>query len=139
MSYDVLWKFSRMSEYKDVRDSESRISKWITLGCPLGEAGVKANLYDAGERAFDGGTDQHPKDIIRSWENIAAVDDFISHDSTMRDDYKAMKKYGFLEEIRDQKIYNCWSHNGKANPHKFYGYLAHPTVASIITNWAVKV
>ena len=135
VAYDVLWKFSRMSEYDDVRQGDNRVNKWITLGCPLGEAGVKANLYDASERTFKESTDKHPYKIIGDWENIAAVDDFISHDSTMKDDYKLMTKFSHLNKIRDQKIYNCWAMDGKANPHKFYGYLANPTTAKIIADW----
>lgn len=135
VSYDVLWKFSRMSEYSDLRSNGNRVTKWVTLGCPLGEAGVKANLYDANERDFDGGTDKHPYKIIKDWENVAAVDDFISHDAKMKDDYKAMVKHDHLDSIRDTRIYNCWAKDGTANPHKFYGYLANPATAKIIADW----
>ncbi|MEL7403320.1 MAG: hypothetical protein AAGJ89_07750, partial [Pseudomonadota bacterium] len=89
VSYDVLWKFSRMSEYRDVRENGNRVARWVTLGCPLGEAGVKANLYDSNEREQQDGTDKHPKGIIDQWENFAAFDDFISHDPTMKDDFRA--------------------------------------------------
>lgn len=135
VAYDVLWKFSRMSEYEDVRKDGNRVSKWITLGCPLGEAGVKANLYDANERTFDDSTDKHPYKIIDEWENIAAVDDFISHDATMKNDYRLMTKFDHLNSIKDQSIYNCWAMDGAANPHKFYGYLANPATAKLIANW----
>ncbi|MFD1160477.1 hypothetical protein [Roseovarius aestuarii] len=135
VAYDVLWKFSRMSEYADVRENGNRISQWLTLGCPLGEAGVKANLYDGHERAHDDGTDKHPKNIVKHWHNTAAVDDFISHDTTMKDDYKAMTKFDYVDSITDKRIYNCYAMGGKANPHKFYGYLAHPIVANDVASW----
>ncbi|WP_425092804.1 hypothetical protein [Tropicimonas sp. S265A] len=135
VAYDVLWKFSRMSEYRDVRAGGNRIANWITLGCPLGEAGVKAYLYDANERAYEGGTDKHPKHIVRRWENIAARDDFISHDATMRGDYRDMTRFGYVDSIRDQRIYNCWTKDGTSNPHKFYGYLVNPVTARVITDW----
>lgn len=135
VAYDVLWKFSRMSEYDDVRDNGNRVRLWLTLGCPLGEAGVKANLYDAAERAHTNGTDKHPKHIVGDWANVAAVDDFISHDATMKGDYGDMLKFGYIDSIRDQKIYNCWSKDGKANAHKFYGYLVHPVVAAHVVKW----
>lgn len=135
VSYDVLWKFSRMSEYRDVQETGNRVSRWITLGCPLGEAGVKANLYDAAERSFKGGTDKHPDGIVREWDNIAAVDDFISHDSSMRDDYRDMLKFGHIDAIRDHKIYNYWAMDGTANPHKFYGYLVNQRTAAMIADW----
>jgi len=47
VSYDVLWKFSRMSEYREVRDH--KVSLWLTLGSPLGDAWVQDNLYDSDE------------------------------------------------------------------------------------------
>ena len=134
VAYDVLWKFSRMSEYRAIQDKKTRV-KWITLGCPLGEAGVKANLYDANERDVPGGTDKHPRGIIKDWHNVAAVDDFISHDSTMRGDYKAMTKFGYLDSITDRRIYNCYAESGTSNPHKFYGYLMNGACTELIADW----
>jgi post-segregation antitoxin (ccd killing protein) len=84
VSYDVLWKFSRMSEYADVQAGRPKVNLWLTLGCPLGEAGVKNNLYDGNER----NRDKYPQNIIKDWVNIAARDDFIAHDSTMKGDYR---------------------------------------------------
>lgn len=135
VAYDVLWKFSRMSEYKDVQKAENPVSLFLTLGSPLGEAGVKANLYDAHERNYPGGTYKYPKNIISRWHNVAAYDDFISHDPSLKDDFRAMLKHKFLEEIKDHRIHNCWAFEGKANPHKFYGYLANPGTAGLIAEW----
>lgn len=135
VAYDVLWKFSRMSEYRDVRQNGNRIANWIALGSPLGEAGVKANLYDADERAHKDGTDKHPKEIVGHWHNIAAIDDFISHDATMRDDYRDMLRFDYVDSIKDHQIYNCWAMDGKSNPHNFYGYLVHPKTAGLIADW----
>lgn len=135
VSYDVLWKFSRMSEYKDVQNAANPVSLWLTLGSPLGEAGVKANLYDANERTHRDETDKYPKDIIEMWQNVAAYDDFISHDPTMRDDFRAMMKFRLLKNIKDHRIHNCWAFEGEANPHKFYGYLVNPKTAGLIADW----
>jgi len=131
ISYDVLWKFSRMSEYRDVMQSENPVTKWITLGSPLGEPGVRKNLYDADERE-DG---MYPTGIIKDWVNMSAVDDFICHDMTVKDDFKNMKKRGHVGDIRDVKLYNFWLGATHTNPHKFYGYLDNPTVAREIASW----
>lgn len=131
VSYDVLWKFSRMSEYAEVQTSGNRVNLWMTLGCPLGEAGVKRNLYDGDERDLD----KHPENIIRDWVNVAAKDDFVAHDSTMKNDYRAMLSNGYLDTITDKKIYNCFAYKERSNPHKFYGYLAHDYVGKRITDW----
>lgn len=134
VAYDVLWKFSRMSEYRAVQETGNKV-RWITLGCPLGEAGVKANLYDANERGFPGGTDKHPKDIVDFWHNVAAVDDFISHDSTMKGDYRLMKSFGYVQDIKDRRIYNCYAENGTSNPHKLYGYLMNAACTGLVADW----
>ena len=135
VAYDVLWKFSQMSEYREFQTGAPGISLWLTLGCPLGEAGVKANLYDANERE-DG---RFPKKIVKNWVNIAAVDDFIAHDVDMRNDFSAMlpgkRGYGYVRSIKDKRIYNCWTHEGKSNPHKLYGYLVNHDVARELANW----
>ncbi len=135
VAYDVLWKYSRMSEYSDLRAGGAKVNRWVTMGCPLGEAGVKANLYDANEYNYRGGTDKHPKNIVGDWLNVAAVDDFIAHDATMKNDYSAMLKHDYVNSITDRRIYNCFTINGTSNPHKLYGYLANPACAATIADW----
>ena len=131
IAYDVLWKFSQMSEYEHLRRHNPSITNWLTLGCPFGEVGVRGNLYDAKEHA--GG--RFPKSIVKHWNNIAAYDDFIAHNPTMADDYAEMLQYGYVETITDKRIYNCWVHDGKSNPHKLYGYLANPVVGFELAQW----
>lgn len=133
VSYDVLWKFSQMSEYHDVRKSGYKVSKWLTLGCPLGEPGVRKNLYDANEDE-DG---KYPRHIIRDWVNIAARDDFVCHDEAIRDDFKPMLKKGYVESIKDinRGVHTFWKGQQGTNPHKLYGYLDHPKVAKQIASW----
>lgn len=135
VSYDVLWKFSQMSEYREIQEKKGRVKLWLTLGCPLGEPGVRKNLYDSDER--DGG--KYPKDIISDWVNIAAVDDFVAHDRDVADDFSEMReKYRYLESIKDERIYNFWVGTSGTNPHKFYGYLDHPRVATQIADWMLS-
>lgn len=131
VAYDVLWKFSQMSEYENLQRKTPNVSKWLSLGCPLGEAGVRANLYDAREHA--GG--RFPKAIVKDWVNISAYDDFIAHDPTMADDFAEMLQYGYVDSITDMRMYNCWVHYNTSNPHKLYGYLANQVVATEIANW----
>jgi hypothetical protein len=133
VSYDVLWKFSQMSEYRDVQASGNKVSKWLTLGNPLGEPGVRKNLYDAKE----GSDGKYPRHIIKDWVNIAAKDDFVSHDEDVRDDFKSMLKKGYVESIKDMHrgIYTFWKGQNGTNPHKLYGYLDNPKVAQQIADW----
>lgn len=132
VTYDVLWKFSQMSEYRDVQDAGTRVNLWLTLGNPLGEPGVRRNLYDASE----GEDGKYPKHIIGDWVNIPARDDFVSHDSTVADDFRQMKALRYLRTLRDLPyIHNFWFGTSGTNPHKFYGYLDNPTVARRIAGW----
>lgn len=134
VSYDVLWKLSQMSEYKDIQACGNEISDWITIGNPLGEPGVRKNLYDAKER--DDG--KYPKHIIKRWLNIPARDDFVSHDNTIEDDFREMGPNGYnhVKIIEDHpKVYTFWSTEKGTNPHKLYGYLDNKIVAEKIAKW----
>ncbi len=130
VSYDVLWKFSRMSEYKDLWNK--KISLWMTLGNPLGEPAVKESLYDSNE-PNDG---MYPKNIIH-WLNISAKDDFVAHDGDVHDDFSQMLSRNLIQSIEDApKICTFWEdHIGQCNPHKLYGYLNHPKVAERLIEW----
>lgn len=130
VAYDVLWKFSRMSEYKHLWDK--RVNVWLTIGNPLGEPFVSKGLYDSDE-PFDG---KFPRNI-KKWINVNAVDDYIAHDTTIADDFSPMMKEGLIEHIKDEPtIYNFWKdHNGRCNPHNLFGYLNHPDVSAHIAKW----
>jgi hypothetical protein len=128
-TYDVLWKFSQMSEYELIHDR--RVTLWVTLGSPLGEPAVRESLYDA-HQPEDG---RFPRNILR-WINVAAHDDFIAHDGTAEDDFRRMKAHGC--RIADlPRIYTFWVGSSGSNPHKFYGYLDHPIVAQQIAAWVL--
>lgn len=106
------------------------MSRWITLGNPLGEPGVRDNLYDAAD-ADDG---RYPNHIVDRWINVAAHDDFVAHDEDIANDFKAMTDRRLIGSIDDRRIYNFWVGTAGSNPHKFYGYLDHPDVAKDIAN-----
>ena len=130
VAYDVLWKFSRLSEYRRLREKE--VSLWLTLGNPLGDPGVRHNLYDAHEPDES----KFPEGIIDTWVNISAHDDFICHDSDIADDFREMRRRDHVRRIIDRdKIYTFWEGSGGANPHKLYAYLNHPDVGAEIARW----
>jgi hypothetical protein len=139
VSYDVLWKYSRMSEYEGIRNR--KISSWITLGNPLGEPGVQENLYDAKVDA----SGRFPTNI-EHWTNIAAHDDFVAHDEDMADDFAEMLRpreicgtsRPLVKSITDSRMYNFWAGDAGSNPHKLYGYLDNPHVAQEIARWVLS-
>ena len=67
--------------------------------------------------------------------HVAAVGDYISHDPTVRDDYRTMLEHGLLDSIEDHRIYNLAVRFGRSNPHHGVGYLIHPTVTACIGDW----
>lgn len=138
VAYDVFWKISHESEYRDTRAADNPIQNWVTIGCPLGEPGVRKNLRD-GHRRDD---DRFPRNEFLHWHNFHAEDDFIAHKSSMKRAFGKMVKYGHTASITDRKIYNCWVYNDVAtgnlisNPHDFYGYLMHEKISTQISDWA---
>ena len=138
VAYDVFWKLSHESEYQDVRKKNNPVAKWVTIGCPLAEPGVRKNLRD-GHRRND---DKYPRNAFVDWKNIWAQDDFISHKSSMSKNFRQMKQNNYTGSIKDKRIYNCWiysdSSSGKliSNPHDLYGYLINRNVGAEISAWA---
>ena len=127
VAYDTFWKFSRMGEYRAYFNK--KIDLFVTLGSPLADETVKRHLRGAGatnERRYPGN--------VKEWVNVAAEDDYISHDQRVRNDYKDMRKLG--SRIRDtRRIYNLAVRYGDSNPHSSLGYLTHPTVVKLISDW----
>ncbi|MEZ6002857.1 MAG: hypothetical protein R3F33_01610 [Planctomycetota bacterium] len=133
VAYDVLWRISRMPEYQLAADPPpALVDLWLTLGNPLGEPGVRANLLDAKELPDD----RFPRRILHNWINLSAEDDYIAHDKTVADDYREMLELGYLHRLVDRPpIYNFWVQGKRSNPHKLYGYLDHPAVGGEIARW----
>lgn len=130
IAYDNLWKLSHYAEHRDVVETGHKLTRWITLGCPLGNPTIQKNLK--GQRAS--GARRYPSNI-REWINIAAVGDHIAHDRTVRDDYRGMLEHGLIESIEDHRIFNLAIRHGRSNPHHGAGYLIHPTVIERIADW----
>lgn len=139
VAYDVFWKYSFRSEYEERRGEEANpVKLWLTLGCPLGEIGIRRNLLDA--VALE--EEKYPRNQFLDWINVHAEDDFIAHVPNMRSSFSAMRAKGYCRSITDRKIYNCWHYRDAAggqlvaNPHDLYGYLMNQDTAKIIAGWA---
>ena len=123
IAYDVLWKFSYLSEHKSIRSH--KLSHFVTLGSPLGNPTVQARLKGGRLK----GRRRYPTNIS-VWANVAAEDDYICHDETLKDDFRSMQT-----EIQDFRIYNLAVKDGKAHQHHGTGYLVHPDVAKLVKDW----
>jgi hypothetical protein len=129
VTYDALWQLSNDPQYKDLLAGQ-KIDLWLTLGAPIADNTVVRRLLGADKS----GADRYPSNIV-SWHNVSAEDDYMSHDNTVADDFKAMLKHKQISTIRDYRIYNLAVRYGKSNPHSSVGYLIHPRVAQIIASW----
>ena len=133
ISYDVLWKFSHYGEYRRLRARVPKPISFITLGSPLGDETVKRHLKGA-----DSGVSRRYPLLIRYWDNVSAVDDYVAHDETLSDDYRKMKRLPSVASINDHQIYNLAVRDGKSNPHHGIGYIIHPTVIRLIARWLIR-
>lgn len=124
ISYDVLWKFSYYGEYKDIRDK--KLHTWITMGSPLSDETIKSKLKGAKAKAER----KYPTNV-GEWYNVAAKDDYLSHDPKLKNDFKDMK----TDLIEDISVYNLSVRKSKSNPHHASGYLVTPEVVKLIASW----
>ena len=129
VAYDALWQLSHEPEYREAFDG-LKLDLWVTLGAPLGDGMVRRQLLGAG----GSGRERFPTNVL-AWHNVSAEDDYMSHDNTVADDFKAMLSQRQISSIRDYRIYNMAIRYGKSNPHNVLGYLVHPRVTKIIADW----
>lgn len=139
VAYDEFWKYSHTSEYEGAKQKGRPVSLFLTIGCPLGEEGVRRNLLDG---RYPNIKDKYPRDQMTDWRNFHAEDDYVARAESMRSAFAIMRKEGWVKDITDSRIYNCWSyvdkHTGRrvSNPHDLYGYLMHQDIGSAIADWA---
>ena len=131
VTYDNLWKFSHYGEYRHEFGAKKKVDTLVTLGSPLGDGNVKKHLKGSKSR----GAKRYPTNL-KYWVNFAAEDDYISHDSTLEDDYREMFNCNLLNKpIDDRKIYSLNVRQGEANPHSSIGYLIHPEMSQLVYEW----
>ncbi len=129
VAYDILWQLSHDARWS-ADYSGRKIDTWLTVGSPLGDSMVRRRLLGAKEK----NRKRYPYNVV-AWHNVSAEDDYLCHDNTCADDYKPMLKQRLVSSIRDYRIYNLAVRYGKSNPHSSLGYLIHPRVTSILTDW----
>lgn len=129
ITWDALWQLSHEEQYAEPCRNQ-KVDLWITLGSPLGDTMVQKQLLGAGES----GRTRFPANVI-AWHNVSAEDDYLSHDNTVSDDFSGMLSQRQISSIRDYRVYNLAIRYGRSNPHNVLGYLIHPRVARIMTDW----
>jgi len=128
VTWDVLWELTHVPDH--ARPANEKIDTWLTLGAPLGDTTVRKRLAGCGEK----GRRRYPGNVV-TWHNVSAEDDWLSHDNTLADDFRAMLKQRQVSAIRDYRVYNLAVRYGRSDPHCALGYLVHPRVAQIVGDW----
>ena len=132
VAYDALWQLSHDAAYAP-QYADAKIDILLTLGSPLGDTMVRKQLLGANRL----GRERYPTNVL-AWHNVSAEDDYVCHDRTVADDFKAMLKQRQVSSIRDYRIYNLAVRYGRSNPHSSIGYLIHPRVTKIVVDWLTQ-
>ena len=119
IAYDVLRELGK--------NSQNRISDFITIGSPLGLPHVKGKILEEAENDGRDVEVRTPTMVKRRWVNFADKRDPVAMDERLRDDYAANKSGVRVEDDLVSNTYHI-EVNGKdtKNHHKSYGYLRTP-------------
>lgn len=126
-AYDVFCELNHSAQSTATR----KVRNWVTLGAPLADNYVRSRL---GKAAGSTAESTYPNTLV-NWFNIAAEDDFICHDETVANDFSAMLKNHVISRIEDFNIYNLAVRFGRSNPHNSTGYLIHPRLIKLLSDW----
>ena len=109
---------------------EAKINTFVTLGSPLGLPVIIAKI--AAERNLklpDPVKLKTPPSVQKNWYNFSDLEDKIALIYNLTHNYDA-NKIGV--KVRNFVVDNDYSINGKANPHKSFGYLRAPELSKVI-------
>lgn len=123
IAFDVLTKLTE----------EISINTFVTIGSPLGLPVIGARIF-AEQKKINPSLKKPvvPNSVSSRWYNLSDNLDKIALDHTLNDDFNA-NNHGI--KAKDFFVYNNYEINGKPNPHKSYGYLRTPELASIINKF----
>lgn len=125
IAYEALWQLTHVDE------QPVGVDLFLTLGSPLGMNYVQRRLLGLRD-----GAGSYPSGVKR-WINVSAVGDLVSVDECVADDFAPMVEQGLTERIEDfhRDVYTAFRNADGLNPHRSYGYLAHPTVGGAVAGW----
>ena len=121
IAYDVLRDLGQ-------EDPEFRVHHFVTIGSPLGIAGVKGRISKERDDAV-----RTPTVISEKWKNYADKADPVAVDAHLRDDFGSNKR-GI--RVEDDLVSNDYvALDGKRKPHKSFGYLRTPELSDQIKDF----
>lgn len=120
IAYDVLALFA----------AQVKIKTFITIGSPLGIPFVISKI--ANELHLNNRETQKPEipvSIQKNWFNFSDLEDKVAFNYQLNDDFSENTDG---VKITDFIVSNDYTFNGNHNPHKSYGYLRTPEIATVI-------
>ncbi|MFQ5709465.1 MAG: alpha/beta hydrolase [bacterium] len=109
---------------------EVKIETFLTIGSPLGLPAIMKKIFR--EQQIDFKEEKKvptPENIRKSWVNFSDLDDGITMNYDLCDDFKENSHHVGPVDVL---VNNDYEHHGVKNPHKSYGYLRTPEVAAVI-------
>lgn len=141
VAYDTLWRFSHRNEPEFRAYRRKAVDLLVTMGAPLANRTIQAVMLSGrwlAERDAPTLTRRRRAWMtnVRRWENYSALGDFVCHELDMEKEFF----HGMLRdlphlrrgEMRDYpELFNPYREaDGTPNPHKLFGYLVQPKLAS---------
>lgn len=117
-------------------DTEIDIDSFLTVGSPLGfPLIIKKTLMEQNLEINAEAKPPTPENIKSLWLNFSDLDDKITMNYDLADDYLPNSKNIMPIDII---VHNNYEFNEQNNPHKVYGYLQSREVAEIIGKFLIK-
>ena len=115
---------------------ELKIDTFITVGSPLGfPLIIKKILTEQNIQINSKAKPPTPENITSTWYNFSDLDDKITLNYNIADDYCSNSLNIIPVDII---INNAYEYNGQKNPHKVYGYLQDREIAKVICGFLTK-
>ena len=147
IAYDVLWRFSHRKSEGFKKYNSKRVKMFITMGSPLGDETVRNLLFSKHHQSKS--SRRFPTNIDY-WHNYSCAGDAVSHQKNfncifytpMRNLklFPQNKKFRTIDYTGLHNPFEVVGHKDnkgkeKRNPHKSYGYLAQPRLASWVSDY----
>jgi hypothetical protein len=142
VAYDVLWRFAHRGEAEFRRYRRHTVELLISMGAPLADPTIQDVMLSGRwlrERKAANVARRRRAWLtnVRRWDNYSAIGDYVCHDLDMEKEFfvgmrKDLGTRHGRRELRDFRgLFNPYREpDGSPNPHKVFGYLIQPMLAS---------